>query len=86
MKTRREALEHLRPGSHHLVIADVRLPDGYGHEIAAKAAELGIKTLLMSGHPDELQALIIGDVVHLAKPFTMDEFQQTIETHLPVTR
>jgi two-component system, cell cycle response regulator CpdR len=82
VKTQAEALELLAPASHHLVVADVILPDGNGHSIAERAADLGIKSILMSGHPDELQALAIQQVIHLAKPFAIREFEQVLEEHV----
>jgi len=82
VKTKQEALARLAPASHHLVIADVRLPDGLGHAVAERAAELGIKAVLMTGHPDELHSLGANDVVHLAKPFSMADFHKVIRGHL----
>ena len=44
---------------HHpyaLVIADLRLPDGDGLSIAERAAELGVKTAIMSGYLHQLTA------------------------------
>jgi CheY-like chemotaxis protein len=59
VKTKREALARLAPASHHLVIADVRLPDGLGHAVAERAAELGIKTVLMTGTPMSCTASVL---------------------------
>ena len=77
-----EALALLAPGSHRLVIADVLLPDGTGHTVAERAKELGIKAILMSGHPDEVHSLFISHVLHLAKPFSLDEFHRLIAEHI----
>jgi DNA-binding response OmpR family regulator len=82
VKTEAEALSLLRPGSHHLVIADVVLPDGNGHAVAARAADLGIKSILMSGHPDELDMLTSRRIIHLAKPFAIGDFEQVLDEHL----
>ena len=44
---------------HHpyaLVISDLRLPDGDGLSIAERAAELGVKTAIMSGYLHQLTA------------------------------
>jgi DNA-binding response OmpR family regulator len=38
-----------------LVIADLRLPDGDGLEIAERAADLGVATFIMSGYLFQLQ-------------------------------
>ena len=82
VKTQHEALALLAPGSHRLVIADVLLPDGTGHTVAERAKELGIKAILMSGHPDEVHSLFISHVLHLAKPFRLDEFHRLIAEHI----
>src|SRR5690242_19352660 len=82
VKTKQEALARLAPASHHLVIADVLLPDGLGHAVAKRAAELGIKTVLMSGHPDELHSLSVSKALHLAKPFGLADLYHVIRGHL----
>jgi DNA-binding response OmpR family regulator len=43
------ALSYLARERYDLVISDWRLPDGDGLEIADEAAELGAKTIVMSG-------------------------------------
>ena len=83
VKTKAEALAALTASRYELVIADLRLPDGSGYEVVQAATELGAKSIIMSGHPDELQALRIKRVAHLAKPFSIDEFEKTISQHLP---
>jgi CheY-like chemotaxis protein len=80
--TKQEALARLTPASHHLVIADVRLPDGLGHAVAERAAELGIKAVLMTGHPDELHSLSVSEIMHLAKPFSISDLYRVIGGHL----
>ena len=82
VKTKAAATALLGPGSHSLVIADVRLPDGTGHEIAALANDFGIKAILMSGHPEELQTMTSNQVVHLAKPFQVEEFERIVAEQL----
>ena len=82
VKTKTQALALLRASRYALVIVDLRLPDGNGYEIVEAAAEVGTKSIVMSGHPDELQTLVLTDVVHLAKPFTIDEFESFIEQQL----
>lgn len=84
VNSKAEAIALLRPGSHRLVIADVRLPDGTGYDIAALARELGIKTILMSGHREELETMMINQAVHLAKPFDIEEFERIIQEQLGI--
>ena len=71
----REAQLRLAAGSYNLVIADICLPAGSGHRVAELAEALGIKTILMSGHPDEMH------LVHLPKPFSLAEFVHLIAEH-----
>ncbi len=82
VKTKGEAEALLAPDSYALVIANVILPDGKGHDVAALADQLGINTVLMSGHPDEIQAMIFSNIVHLAKPFSIPEFEQLLRQRL----
>jgi len=44
--------------------------------VAELAEALGTKTVLMSGHPDEVHQ------VHLAKPFSLVDFVRLIAEHL----
>jgi DNA-binding NtrC family response regulator len=56
-KTIKEAQSSL--DGHHpytLVISDLRLPGGAGLSIAERAAELGVKTAIMSGYLHQLTA------------------------------
>jgi CheY-like chemotaxis protein len=72
----REAQLRLAAGSYDLVIADICLPAGSGYQVAELADALGIKTVLMSGHSDELH------LVHLPKPFSLAHFVRLIAEHL----
>lgn len=80
--TKGDADALLGPGSHELVVTNVVLPDGSGHDLASRAVALGIKVVLMSGHPSELQAMRVAEIEHLQKPFHLDEFRRTIQDHL----
>lgn len=66
-----------------LVVTDVRLPDGTGHEVARRAARLHTAPFIvaMSGEasPEEAFALARASVqVYLEKPFTVEELQARI--------
>jgi CheY-like chemotaxis protein len=76
----REAQLRLATRPYNLVIADICLPGGSGYQVAELAKALGINTLLMSGHPDELQ------LVHLPKPFRLAEFVRLIAEYLGDSR
>ncbi len=49
----------------------------------ARASDLSVNTVLMTGHPDEIQTLTISNVFHLAKPFGLTEFERVIEDNIP---
>lgn len=78
MTTRAEALAALAPGSHHLAIVDVALPDGSGYDVARRANELGMTVILMSGEKDQVTSLSTSSVQFLAKPFDINEFLRLI--------
>lgn len=80
--TKREAEHQLSVGSHDLVICNVKLPDGSGHELAEKATRLGIKTVIMTGHPDEIEAMTTAGIIYLQKPFRLTELGKLIDDHL----
>ena len=72
----REAQLRLATDSYDLLIADICLPADSGYRVAELAEALGTKTVLMSGHPDEVHQ------VHLAKPFSLVDFVRLIAEHL----
>jgi two-component system OmpR family response regulator len=82
LTTKAEAEAALAAGPYDLVICNIRLPDGSGVDIAAMAADRGISSVLMTGHPDEIQALLISGIAHLKKPFRLEEFTRLIEERL----
>jgi DNA-binding response OmpR family regulator len=69
-----EAIEHLRSGVPDLLVADVRLPDGSGLDLAAKARELGKPVILMTGYPEVARLLDERGISYLPKPFRFAEF------------
>jgi DNA-binding response OmpR family regulator len=82
VKTKGDAEAALRPRSYDLTVCDVRLPDGSGHELASRAADFGIKTMLITGDPIEAGALASAGVPHLRKPFRMKDFVEQVKASL----
>ncbi len=80
--TKAEAAAALQAVAYDLVVANVRLPDGSGHDVASLASAAGTKTLLMSGHPDEIASLAVSGVEHLEKPFRVGDFIDMLKRHL----
>lgn len=63
-----------------VLITDVVLPDGDGHQLAEAAGRLGVPTLLISGYPDAIVQAEAGGIPFLAKPFGMADLQRLIRT------
>ena len=60
--------ELLKPGSHDLVLADAKLPDGTGMNVCDAAAENGIKCILVTGYAFSLPEGIADRYDVLLKP------------------
>ena len=80
--TQHEAEELLSAGLYDLVICTMVLADGSGLELAVKAADLGMSTMVMSGHPGTLKVTTIAGVTHLQQPYSAAEFRKLIDAHL----
>jgi DNA-binding response OmpR family regulator len=69
-----------------LVVTDVRLPDGSGRVLADTARRAGMRVVLISGHPEEVEAMAAeGAVTVLCKPFRLEQLTAAIEDHLGAT-
>ena len=66
---------------HDLVVADVRLPDGSGRDLARRAISLGKKAVLITGHPNEVRRAR-PEIIYLRKPFLMRTLLRAIEQHV----
>jgi DNA-binding NarL/FixJ family response regulator len=69
-----------------LVVTDVRLPDGTGHEVARRAARLHSPPFVvaMSGEATAAEAFELARAsvrIYLEKPFTVDELRDRIQAH-----
>jgi hypothetical protein len=51
--------------------------------IETRRHDLGIETVLMTGHPNEAGGLQVSGVRHLNKPFRLDTFMKIIGEVLP---
>jgi two-component system OmpR family response regulator len=80
--TKEEADYLLAPHSHKLAICNVVLPDGSGRDVASSAMEVGIKTVLVSGNPDAMEAMSVAGIPYLAKPFRLGDLTRLIEEQL----
>jgi DNA-binding NtrC family response regulator len=76
------ALELLKGQRFDLIISDIRMPEGDGLELLRDLRALGNQTpvLLMTGftHVNEAEAIAMGAVRMILKPFDLDDVIQTI--------
>jgi DNA-binding NtrC family response regulator len=63
------ALQAIETAGFDLAIIDVNMPEVSGYELARRAANRNIATLLSSGHPDASIKLKEFDCPYLAKPY-----------------
>jgi len=75
-----DGLHALATGTHDVLVADVRLPDGSGHDLARRAVARGKKAVLITGHPDEMRSS--SDIIYLRKPFLMRALLNALEQHV----
>lgn len=82
--TVREGLQHLAEHEFDLVITDLKLPDGQGLEIIARArqAEVAPEVILMTAFgsvESAVEALRLGVMDYLTKPVSLEEFSFRIK-------
>jgi DNA-binding NtrC family response regulator len=85
VRTRAEAIVALSAKQHDLLVADVRLPDGKTYDLVERATQLGIRTILITGHYDEVSAVAVFNTPYLVKPFPLDSLLEEIIRQLPPT-
>ena len=73
-----------------LLISDIGLPDGTGHELMRELADrYGAKGIVVSGYGDEhelAKSRAAGFVEHLTKPITLESLQAAIERAIETKR
>ena len=72
------AYQCINRGSYSLVIADLRLPDGNGAEVADEAVERGIKTAILSGYVHQLTPAVADRHEIMLKPMRPVELITTV--------
>ena len=78
VRTRGKAEAALQAGAYSLLVCDLRLPDGSGRDLIAAESALGVRTLVITGHPDDAGALLDTGIEHLLKPFRLHDFLQRV--------
>lgn len=76
-----DGLRALAAGTYDVLVADVRLPDGTGHDLARRALARGTKAVLITGHPDEM-GKAPPEIIYLRKPFLMRALLNALEQHV----
>lgn len=74
----REARAYLGLGTYDLVIADLKLDDGDGIDIADLASGRGAKTLIVSGHATSYSARALARHPYLLKPVHAAEIERRV--------
>lgn len=65
-----------------LLVSDLGLPDGSGHDVMNKIKGTGIKGIALSGYgtsADKAKSADAGFIMHLTKPISVDELETSIE-------
>jgi DNA-binding NtrC family response regulator len=67
-----EARRTIARRRYDLVVADIRLPDGWGYQLLDDARAAGTKFIFMTGYIDELPSVRMTQTSYLLKPFSLD--------------
>lgn len=77
--TMRAGLQRLGDRTHDLVIADAKLPDGTGMQVADRAAEYGIRAVIITGYAFTLPSELRQRYDILLKPLRPVEIVAAVE-------
>jgi len=82
-----EGVQHARDHDPHLIILDVRLPDGSGFDFCRQIRELGLRQpiLMLTVERDETDKVLgleMGADDYVTKPFSLRELLSRIRAHL----
>ncbi|MEW6401772.1 MAG: response regulator transcription factor [Chloroflexota bacterium] len=85
--TGREGVEYIQKGSPHLVLLDIRLPDGSGFDFCRQLRQLGLRQpiiMLTARHheTDKVLGLEMGADDYVTKPFSLRELVSRIRAQL----
>jgi len=82
------AVAHARDESPHLVLLDVRLPDGSGFDVCRRMRELGLRmpVIILTVQDDEVDKVVgleVGADDYLTKPYRLRELLARVRAQLP---
>ena len=86
-KTGANGLEHAQKYSPHLIVLDIRLPDGSGFDICRQMRSLGLHQpiIMLTAQHDELDKVLgleMGADDYITKPFSLRELMSRIRAQL----
>jgi DNA-binding response OmpR family regulator len=81
-RTFTEAKNAIASGEHHVVVADIRLPDGLGYDLLAAARAAGSKVIFITGYVDEMPSIQSRRTSCLIKPFSLDALLDEVEVQI----
>jgi len=86
-KTGSSGVEHARKQSPHLIVLDVRLPDGSGFDFCRQMRQLGLHLpiIILTAQHDELDKVLgleMGADDYITKPFSIRELISRIRAQL----
>lgn len=77
-----DAVQALRAGPFAAVLLDCLLPGGKAADVLAEADRHQVPVILMSGAPEQIEALAGGRRPFLSKPFTIQDLMETVRSLL----
>ena len=83
----RRASERLAAESFDLLVSDIRMPEMSGLELLRTARERDpdLAAIILTGFPSiesAVESMKLGAVDYLAKPFTIEQLQSVVRSHL----
>lgn len=89
--TGREGLKAIRQGAYDVVLLDMKLPDIDGMEIlkAVRKEKPDLRVIVMTGYSsmtNAVEAMKLGAIDYLAKPFTDDELILALKNSIEAQR
>jgi len=69
-------------GRHDVVVTDVRLPDGRGYDLMARARAAGSKIIFISGEVTHMPSAEASRAICLTKPFRVEALLDHIQAEL----
>src|SRR5512134_2997860 len=86
-KTGSSGIEHTQRNSPHLIVLDIRLPDGSGFDVCRRMRTLGLRQpiIMLTAQHDELDKVLgleMGADDYMTKPFSLRELVSRVRAQL----